>query len=127
MRVLLVTHGQLGQSLLDSAAQIYGEAVGVDFISNDPHDASGLARAIGAWLGTDDTDTLILVDVGGGSCGSAARLAADGRKRTWILGGVNLPMVLTCLGSSDVMDGAALVEKILDRALNSVALLEPLS
>lgn len=126
MRVLLVTHGKLGESLLQSAAQIYGEAVGVDCISNDPHDASGLAAAIRDWLGPDDTDTLVLVDVGGGSCGTAARLAADGRKRTWIIGGVNLPMVLTCLGSSDVMDGQALVDKILDRALNSVALLEPL-
>jgi mannose/fructose-specific phosphotransferase system component IIA len=126
MRVLLVTHGNLGGSLLDAAARIYGDAVGVDFISNDPHDASGLASAIRDWLGPEDLDTLILVDVGGGSCGSAARLAADGRKRTWILGGVNLPMVLTCIGSSDAMAGEALVEKVLDRALNSVALLEPL-
>jgi mannose/fructose-specific phosphotransferase system component IIA len=126
MRVLLVTHGSLGEALLESASRIYGEAVGVDFLSNDPHDATGLAAAIGAWLGPDDTDTLILVDVGGGSCGTAARLAADGRSRTWILGGVNLPMVLTCLGSTDSMDGHDLVEKILDRALNSVSLLEPL-
>jgi mannose/fructose-specific phosphotransferase system component IIA len=126
MRVLLVTHGNLGESLLQSAAQIYGEAVGVDCLSNEPHDASGLAAAIREWLGPEDIETLILVDVGGGSCGTAARLAADGRKHTWILAGVNLPMVLTCLGSSDVMDGEALVDKILDRALNSVALLEPL-
>jgi mannose/fructose-specific phosphotransferase system component IIA len=127
MRVLLVTHGNLGECLLESAGLIYGEAVGVDCLSNDPHDAPGLAAAIQEWLGPEDNDTLILVDVGGGSCGTAARLAADGRKHTWILGGVNLPMVLTCLGSSDAMDGQALVDKILDRALNSVALLETLS
>ena len=96
MRVLLVTHGNLGESLLHSAARIYGQAVGVDFLSNDPHDATGLAGAIEEWLGPDDTDAMILVDVGGGSCGTAARLAADGRQHTWILGGVNLPMVLTC-------------------------------
>jgi mannose/fructose-specific phosphotransferase system component IIA len=126
MRVLLVTHGNLGESLLLSAATICGEVVGVDFLSNDPHDATGLATAIGEWLGPDDTEALILVDVGGGSCGTAARLAADGRRHTWILGGVNLPMVLTCIGSSDAMDGRALVDKILDRALNSINLLEPL-
>jgi mannose/fructose-specific phosphotransferase system component IIA len=126
MRVLLVTHGQLGRCLLSSAAEIYGEAVGVDFLSNDGLDAGGLTRAIEDWLGPDDVDTLILVDVGGGSCGTAARLASDGRRRTWILGGVNLPMVLTCLGSGDAMDGRELVDKILDRALNSVSLLEPL-
>ena len=126
MRVLLVTHGNLGESLLLSASRIYGQAVGVDFMSNDPHDASGLAAAIREWLGPDDVDTLVLVDVGGGSCGTAARLAADGRHHTWILGGVNLPMVLTCLGSSGAMDGQQLVDKILDRALNSISLLEPL-
>lgn len=126
MRVLLVTHGELGRSLLDSAASIYGEAVGVDVLSNDAFDATGLAAAIEDWLGPEETDTLILVDVGGGSCGAAARLAADRRKRTWILSGVNLPMVLTCLGSGDTLDGRELVDKILDRALNSVRLLEPL-
>jgi mannose/fructose-specific phosphotransferase system component IIA len=124
MRVLLVTHGDLGECLLASAARIYGTAVGVDCLSNDPYGASGLAAAISDWLGSDEIDALILVDVGGGSCGAAARLAADGRKRTWIIGGVNLPMVLTCLGSSDAMDGQDLVSKILDRALNSVRLLE---
>jgi mannose/fructose-specific phosphotransferase system component IIA len=124
MRVLLVTHGDLGECLLASAARIYGTAVGVDCLSNDPYGASGLAAAISDWLGSDEIDSLILVDVGGGSCGAAARLAADGRKRTWIIGGVNLPMVLTCLGSSDAMDGQDLVSKILDRALNSVRLLE---
>jgi mannose/fructose-specific phosphotransferase system component IIA len=126
MRVLLVTHGNLGECLLASAARIYGAAVGVECLSNDPYDASGLTAAIADWLGPDDIESLILVDVGGGSCGAAARLAADGRKRTWILGGVNLPMVLTCLGSSDAMDGQELVSKMLDRALNSVSLLEPL-
>jgi mannose/fructose-specific phosphotransferase system component IIA len=126
MRVLLVTHGSLGECLLASAARIYGEAVGVDCLSNEPYDASGLSAAIEDWLGPDDIEALILVNVGGGSCGAAARLAADGRKHTWILGGVNLPMVLTCLGSSDAMDGKELVSKILDRALNSVSLLEPL-
>lgn len=126
MRVLLVTHDELGRCLLASAARIYGEAVGVDVISNDGLDAGGLTRAIADWLGEDDVDTLILVDVGGGSCGTAARLAADGRKRVWILGGVNLPMVLTCLGSSGTVGGRELVDKILDRALNSVSLLEPL-
>lgn len=126
MRVLLVTHDELGRCLLASAARIYGEAVGVDVISNDGLDAGGLTHAIADWLGEDDVDTLILVDVGGGSCGTAARLAADGRKRVWILGGVNLPMVLTCLGSGGTVGGRELVDKILDRALNSVSLLEPL-
>jgi mannose/fructose-specific phosphotransferase system component IIA len=65
-----------------------------------------------------------MVDVGGGSCGIAARRAAASREECWILGGVNLAMLLTFLGNQGELEGEALVTKILDRALNAIDRLE---
>lgn len=123
-RALLITHGELGTSLLASARQIYAVDAPLDVMSNDGQDLDALTAAVTAWLVRDDGDALLMVDVGGGSCGVAARLAVRDRPRTWILGGVNLPMVLTYLGSHGQLGSEDLVAKILDRSHNAVALLD---
>ena len=79
-----------------------------------------LQRAIQRWLGPDEDPVVIFVDVGGGSCGVAATLACRHRRNCWILGGVNLPMVLTYLTSHGQLDPAELISKLLDRSLNAV-------
>lgn len=124
MRALLVTHGRLGEELLASAAFIYAAKAPIEALSNRGLDAAGLQQRIRAWLDLDDGPVLLFVDVGGGSCGTAAQLACAGRSQTWVLGGVNLAMVLTYLGSHGQMDPPELVSKILDRALNAVRLLD---
>ena len=124
MRALLVTHGRLGEELLASAACIYDAEAPIEAISNRDLDAAGLAQRIREWLDRDDGPVLVFVDVGGGSCGNAAQLACAGRSQSWVLGGVNLAMVLTYLGSHGQLEPPELVSKILDRALNAVRLLD---
>lgn len=123
MRALLVTHGALGEELLRCARSIYAVDAPIDALSNHDLDAVTLRRRVGEWLGERDDSALLMVDVGGGSCGIAARAAAAGRARTWVLGGVNLAMVLTFLSGHGQVDDDDLVSKILDRALNAVRLL----
>ena len=125
MRALLITHGDLGTSLLASAHRIYAVDAPIDVLSNDALDLEGLHRGVADWLARDDEPALLMVDVGGGSCGVAARLAAGARARTWILGGANLPMILTYLGHHGQLEPEDLVSKLVDRAHNAVALLDP--
>lgn len=120
MHALLITHGGLGEALLASARQIYDVDAVVDVMSNEGFGPEELVDAIGAWLASHPGPVLLMVDVGGGSCGIAARRAAGTREDCWILGGVNLAMLLTFLGSQGSIDGEELVAKILDRALNAV-------
>jgi mannose/fructose-specific phosphotransferase system component IIA len=124
MRALLVTHGRLGEELLASAACIYDVEAPIEYLSNRDLDAAELQRRIRAWLDREDGPVLVFVDVGGGSCGTAAQIACAGRDQSWVLGGVNLAMVLTYLGSHGQLDPPELVSKILDRALNAVRLLD---
>ena len=124
MHALLVTHGGLGEALLSSARQIYDADAVVDVLSNDGCGAEELVNAIGDWLDSHPGPALLMVDVGGGSCGIAARRAGASREECWILGGVNLAMLLTYMGNQGSREGESLVTKILDRALNAIDRLE---
>ncbi len=121
-RALILTHGKLGRALLDSAAHIFRGGAEVDVLSNEDFCGSDLAGAVRAWADAEEGPVFVFVDVGGGSCGIAAQLALRDRPDSWILGGVNLPMVLTYLGAADQLEPVELVSKLLDRALNSVRL-----
>jgi mannose/fructose-specific phosphotransferase system component IIA len=123
MRALLVTHGDLGRELIASARYIYAVDAPLDSLSNRDKDARQLQEAIQSWLDLQSGPVILFVDVGGGSCGIAAQLAARSRLQSWVIGGVNLPMILTYLSSHAQLDPEELVSKILDRALNAVRLL----
>ena len=120
MRALIVTHGRLGEELLASAREVHTVDAPIECLSNRGCDLAELVKRIGEWLARNDEPALVLVDVGGGSCGVAASKAAAERPRTWILGGLNLPMILTYLANNDTLNPQELVAKMLDRALNSV-------
>jgi mannose/fructose-specific phosphotransferase system component IIA len=125
MRALLVTHGDLGEALLRSAHYIYAVQAPIRVLSNRDLDLAGLRAAIDQWLDEEPGPSLVMVDVGGGSCGTAARAAAQGRNSVRLLAGVNLPMVLTYLSSHAQLGLDELVSKMLDRALHAVAPLDP--
>jgi len=110
--------------MLDGARRIYAVDAPIEIVSNDEHGLESLSAHVEAWLSRDDGDALMMVDVGGGSCGVAARLAAADRPRTWVLGGANLPMVLTYLSHHGQLGAEDLVAKMLDRAHNAIAVLD---
>jgi mannose/fructose-specific phosphotransferase system component IIA len=123
MDALVVTHGNLGQELIASAREVYRIEAPLEALSNSGRDVGALREAIAVWLQRREGPALILVDVGGGSCGIAAQQAAVGRAQTWVLGGVNLPMILTFLTGFGQLEPSALVSKMLDRGVTAVDLL----
>ena len=116
LRGLLVTHGDLGASLLQTACGIVGAAPGVEAISNRGQSKESLARlvdvALTAW---GDEPGVVLTDIHGGSCAQAALSGVLGRRGTPVVTGVNLPMLVDFLvnrGAYSATDMAArLVEK----------------
>ena len=98
--VLLVTHGEIGKSILESAAQILGAApkqaatLSV-WRQDDPDDLAGRARELVASIDTGD-GVLILTDIFGATPGNVmSRLLEDGRIEG--VSGVSLPMLLRVL------------------------------
>ena len=98
--VLLVTHGGIGASLLESATQILGGAPQqVDTLSvwrqDDPDDLVLRARELMEGLDAGD-GVLILTDIFGATPGNVvSRLLEDGRIEG--VSGVSLPMLLRVL------------------------------
>ena len=123
MRALLVTHGRLSEALVESARAVAYADAPIEAMTNDGASADDIRRRVEEWLAIEDGPCLILVDVGGGSCGTAACLAVGNRRDVWVLGGVNLPMVITFVSSYANLAPQDLVTKMLDRALNAVGLL----
>lgn len=100
--VLIVTHGEIGKSILESAAHILGEAQRqVATLSvwrqDDPDDL--LARTREQLKAVDAGDgVLVLTDLFGATPGNVvSRVLADGRVEG--VSGVSLPMLLRVLSS----------------------------
>ncbi|MGE5638823.1 MAG: PTS sugar transporter subunit IIA [Clostridia bacterium] len=121
--VLLVTHGQIGASLLESAAQIIDKAprlaatLGVSRV-DDPDDLALRARRLVKQLDEGD-GVLILTDIFGATPGNViARLLEDGRVEG--VSGLSLPMLLRVLTSRD-RSGPEALRAAVQRALSGGA------
>ena len=98
--VLLVTHGEIGRSLLDSAAQILGNAQDQAatlsvWRQDDPDDLVLRAQELLERIDAGD-GVLVLTDIFGATPGNVvSRLLDDGRIEG--VSGVSLPMLLRVL------------------------------
>jgi PTS system ascorbate-specific IIA component len=108
--VLIVTHGEIGTSLLDSTAQILGArpaqtATLSVWRQDDPDDLVLRARELMEQIDAGD-GVLILTDLFGATPGNVvSRLLEDGRVEG--VSGVSLPMLLRVLTSRNGSIAAA--------------------
>lgn len=97
MRVLVLTHGNLGRELIAAAETISGELPGIDCLCLDWQDGAEVAKgrvleAVES-LKSEDEEVLVLTDMFGSTpCNLASSLREEGKVE--VLAGVNLPMVL---------------------------------
>ena len=108
--ILIVTHGEIGRSLLDSAAQILGSRPAQSstlsvWRQDDPDDLVLRARELMEQIDAGD-GVLILTDLFGATPGNVvSRLLEDGRVEG--VSGVSLPMLLRVLTSRNGSIAAA--------------------
>ncbi len=95
--VLIVTHGRVGEILLEQAQLIAGELHAIETVSVRPDDtAEQMREGIRAAIGRLDTGrgVLILTDMFGGTPSNVALSFLDSDGRLEVLSGINLPMLL---------------------------------
>jgi PTS system mannose-specific IIA component len=116
IRMLLVTHGDLGGELLSTAQLIVGPQDGVRVLSNKELSTESLCGALQKeLLSYGEDETIVFVDVAGGSCHSACKAAQNIPKTVRVISGVNLPMVLEFFHYRERMPFSELVERILTK------------
>ena len=129
VQTLILTHGNLAEALVDTAAHIVGELREVHCLAldwNEPRDAL-LDRLAAHVRGLDQGQgVLVLTDLYGDTPSNLALTLVD-PGRVEVVTGVNLPMVLRlcCLGSrpGNVTD---LARWILDKGRQAIRLGTPL-
>ena len=92
IRGVVVAHSDLAESLVRAVGAISGVSDALHPVSNEGLGPNGLTEAISQW--TQGGDTILFVDLGGGSCGLASLGLTRGNRAVACLTGVNLPMLL---------------------------------
>ena len=94
IRGLIIGHRDIGESILRSLESISGEHEHISFLSNDGLSTKELSEKIKEFHSEfPDESLFIFIDVYGGSCWRAAKMAQLAGSH--ILTGVNLPMLLS--------------------------------
>jgi PTS system mannose-specific IIA component len=128
--LVIVSHGELGDALLNTAALIYGSCQRCTALKLLPGGRVEelTERIVAAAKTLDESDgIIIMVDMTGGSCANAALMAT----RDWqgsqlvVVTGANLSMVLQVLHRRESMPVLELMRKILDTGRQGISRLYP--
>jgi PTS system mannose-specific IIA component len=123
---IVVTHGKLGEELLDTARGVYGDFNCCYALSNASKSSQALAKEIGAIMDSvGGSSCVVFVDFMGGSCSHACLKLAAARPRTQVISGVNLPMILAFLNKRGEVPFEELPRVILERSYDSIKVLDP--
>lgn len=114
-KMLIVTHGELGNELLRTARQIIGN-FSSDFISavsNKDISLQDIVKIINDKTSSDTDNFYILAtDFPGGSCFIASRKVASSSDRIVTVSGINISMILSFLTKRNNFPGKELAEVI---------------
>jgi PTS system mannose-specific IIA component len=123
---IIATHGNLGEELIRTAEKIAGPRERLYFVSNEGLGVDALARVISERVHGCDTPggIIIMTDIPGGSPSLACRsLRLEGR-RTWVVSGVNLPMLLAFILCRDSMEPGEVAKVIAARAAKAIEVVD---
>ena len=114
VNIILVTHGNLAQQMLDTAAQIIGKpAEGfATFAVTTVASVEQEAAKLKAQLETCQDGALILTDIFGGSTTNISLTASKDLSNCYVITGLNLSMLLTAINSRKKLSTKELAEKI---------------
>lgn len=99
---IIVGHKELGGCLLSALKSIAGNFDNMASLSNEGMSTRELAERINETASSMNADNvLVFVDIYGGSCWQAAKIATEGKGA--IITGVNLPMILSFIHKRNII------------------------
>jgi mannose/fructose-specific phosphotransferase system component IIA len=121
IRCIILTHGDLGESLVNTARKIIGPLEDIKALSNEQISiktfAEKLESAVKEWL---DSDIIIMADFCGGSCWYAAQAVKRTYPKIALIAGVNLPMVIAYWYNRTASNLNNLIKLLKDSAQKSI-------
>lgn len=114
VKLILVTHGNLAQEMLQTASQILGktaEDVKTLSVTTSSSIEQG-AKELKVLMAQAPEGVIILTDIFGGSATNIALTASKDFPKCHVITGLNLSMLLTALNSRKKLNDKELAEKI---------------
>ncbi|MBO4674671.1 MAG: hypothetical protein J5601_01110 [Elusimicrobiaceae bacterium] len=115
VKIILVTHGNLAQQMLETAAQIIGKPQEDGFATFAVTAAASVekeAAKLKTLLQTCENGALILTDIFGGSATNISLTASKDLTNCFVITGLNLSMLLTAINSRKKLTAKELAAKI---------------
>ena len=115
VKIILVTHGNLAQQMLETAGQIIGKPSEEGFATFTVTAASSVekeAARLKETLVACEDGALILTDIFGGSATNISLTASKDLSNCHVITGLNLSMLLTAINSRKKLSAKELAEKI---------------
>lgn len=115
VKIILVTHGNLAQQMLETAGQIIGKPSEEGFATFTVTAASSVekeAARLKETLVSCEDGALILTDIFGGSATNISLTASKDLSNCHVITGLNLSMLLTAINSRKKLSAKELAEKI---------------
>lgn len=126
--VLIITHGKFGAELLKSVEMIIGEQDNVSALSLSPgEDVDELrnqAERIIIKNQSDNKDTIIFVDILGGSPSNVALYMVKKYKEVKLITGVNMFMLIEAFHSKEIYDIDELLIQVINTGIEGIQKLE---
>jgi len=118
---IIVTHGNLGEELIDTARTVFGDFEGCFALSNASKSSQVIIDELeGIFAGHEDSDAMIFVDFFGGGCSYACLRFQEKHGKIPIVSGVNLPILLAFLNKRDDVPFDTLAGELVKRGQDSI-------
>lgn len=114
-KMLVVTHGNLGKTLIEVAKSIIGDVneESIQSISNEGLSTMEMADRLRSIIDKSSASFFIIAtDFPGGSCFIASKKIASSSKMITTVSGLNLSMILSFLTKKEMYNGIQLTEII---------------
>ena len=94
VRGIVIGHGEFAEAMIVTAEKIVGKQADMTVISNEGLSCEKLSEHIAQLLGERTTDTIVFLDLPGGSCTISCYTIMKDHQDLNVISGVNLPMLL---------------------------------
>ncbi len=123
--IILLTHGEIAFALKSAVEKIAGTQKDIYPFTNNVDSLPTLYKKIDSQICSLKKENYYLfVDLVGGSCWNLANMLAKDNQKLTVIGGVNLPMILSFIINYDSLSHQELVEKIVDDSKKSIQVLK---
>jgi mannose/fructose-specific phosphotransferase system component IIA len=124
---ILITHGLIGQAIIDAVRSILGVDDGLHALSVTDMSLTEITQRLLAIINSPDVrqdGVMILASLKGGSCWNVAAAIAKDHHHVRVISGINLPMALSFMTKRDLLPLEDLADVLVKDGARSVVKLE---